>query len=572
MITNELKTETRRARDQRRDVDDLAASLADDPLRFIAICWPDMQIYEKQRDILISLRDNSETIVFAANATGKTRVAAIAALWFFVTRTPARVVTSSSSETQLDTILWNELRHLVATSKFPLPLVVNYLSIKKRRTANATDVEPLDYLVGHVTSQVENFQGHHLPFDKPRVLAIFDESSGVPDEFFEAADSSAHRKLVIGNPLTNHNFFYRLCKQGDVEDPAGGPGLLRKVIHVDGRDSPNVQLGVRWKEAGKQGSPPIVISGLLTYEEYLRRDHSYDEVQRATRLHGHFYEGDQSMMFPAEWLDAAMDRRRWAELQLQQRRVEAIGVDVAAGGRDDTCWTLIDSHGVIDQIVMDLSNTMEIAGRTLALIREHNLSSYRVAMDAGGGGQQIADRLTEQGYPVLLVGFGESANAKQSFKNRRAELYGRLRERLKPDHEAGQFALPPDANQLRRELAVLPLAYDSESRLVLPPKSRSSARPGEMSIEKLLGRSPDRADSLALAVWVLERQRGRPDHSQHVYFCEEDHRPLTQQEFDEMPADFQEIIRMEEELAREHECRFRRRFRHDDDDDDDDHW
>ena len=129
--------------------------------------------------------------------------------------------------------------------------------------------------------------------------------------------AGAHRKLVIGNPISNHNFFYRLCRNGDVSDPAGGLGLLRKVIHVDGRDSPNVQLGFKWKEAGKQGSPPIVISGLLTHDEYVRREHSYDIVQRTTRLHGHFYEGDQAMLFPAEWLDAAMDRSRWAELERQ---------------------------------------------------------------------------------------------------------------------------------------------------------------------------------------------------------------------------------------------------------------
>ena len=124
----------------------LATSLAEDPLKFIAVCWPQMQIYEKQKEILLSVRDNIETFVHAANATGKTRTAALVAIWFFFTRQPARVITSSSSETQLDTILWNEIRHLISTSKFPLPLVVNYLSIKKRCTSRGSEVEALDYL------------------------------------------------------------------------------------------------------------------------------------------------------------------------------------------------------------------------------------------------------------------------------------------------------------------------------------------------------------------------------------------------------------------------------------------
>ena len=266
------------------------------------------------------------------------------------------------------------------------------------------------FLFGHVTNLVENFQGHHLPNDKPRVLAIFDEASGVPDEFFTAAKSWAHRVLVIGNPLSTTNFFYRLCKTGDVADPAGGTGLLRKVVHVSGRDSPNVQLGLKWKAAGRKGHAPQVISGLLTYDDYLRRAASYDEIQRITRLEGQFYEGDQAMLFPATWLDSAMDPQRWAQLPAP-RKVAAMGVDVAAGGRDNTCWTLIDSQGVIAQHVMDLANTMEIAGRTLALIREYELPSSRVAMDAGGGGKQIADRLGEQGYPVTLVGFRRSSHS-----------------------------------------------------------------------------------------------------------------------------------------------------------------
>jgi hypothetical protein len=286
-------------------------------------------------------------------------------------------------------------------------------------------------------------------------------------------------------------------------------------------------------------------------------------VQRTTRLHGHFYEGDQAMLFPATWLETAMDRRRWAELQQQSRRVQAIGVDVAAGGRDNTCWTLVDEHGVIEQIALDVADTMQIVGRTLALIRDHHIQSTRVAMDAGGGGKQLADRLSEQGYPVSLVGFGESADAKQTYKNRRAELYGLLRERLKPDRDQGQFILPPESHELRHELTVLPLIYDSEGRLILPPKSRSSARPGEVSIEKLLGRSPDRADSLALAVWVLDRYAGRPDFSEYVFWDADDDTPLTADEVAAMPDELRGIYELYDELERNRPPR--RRWLDDDD-------
>jgi len=93
-----------------------------------------------------------------------------------------------------------------------------------------------------------------------------------------------------------------------------------------------------------------------------------------------------------------------------------------------------------------------------------------VAIDAGGGGKQIADRLWEQDYDVQVIGFGEGADSKQAYKNRRAEMYGTLRGFLNPDREEGLFALPPDSYALRQELVALPLQYDSEGRLLLPPK------------------------------------------------------------------------------------------------------
>ena len=63
-------------------------TLLTDPLRFIAMFWPDTKLYDKQQEILQSVDENIETFVHAANKTGKTRIAALAAIWFFTSRTP----------------------------------------------------------------------------------------------------------------------------------------------------------------------------------------------------------------------------------------------------------------------------------------------------------------------------------------------------------------------------------------------------------------------------------------------------------------------------------------------------
>jgi hypothetical protein len=280
-------------------------------------------------------------------------------------------------------------------------------------------------------------------------------------------------------------------------------------------------------------------------------------VKKTTRLFGRFYEGSHARLFPDDWLDRAMDARRWAQLAEQPREAVALGIDVAAGGRDKTCWTIVDRFGVIEQIVMDLSNTMEIVGRTIELMRRHGIAAGRVVIDAGGGGKQIGDRLREQGYAVQIVGFGEAARDKQAFKNRRAELYGRLRVLIKPDGENEPFALPRDAHELRAELAVLPLLYDSEGRLMLPPKDRTSVESAQVSIRQLLGRSPDRADSLVLGVSGL---RDDPyAYNDDDFICSgedpiEERRRLTNEEIEELPEWLKDIMKAHREMDNEYDA------------------
>jgi len=72
-----------------------------DPLAFQREFWPDVQLYDKQIEILYSLRDNDETFVPAGNMLGKDFIAGYAVLWFFLTRHPCRIVTTSAKDDHL---------------------------------------------------------------------------------------------------------------------------------------------------------------------------------------------------------------------------------------------------------------------------------------------------------------------------------------------------------------------------------------------------------------------------------------------------------------------------------------
>jgi hypothetical protein len=108
-----------------------------------------------------------------------------------------------------------------------------------------------------------------------------------------------------------------------------------------------------------------------------------------------------------------------------------------------------------------------------------------MAVDVGGVGAGVVDRLRQLKYEVEQVHFGGGANDPQRFRNRRAELFWTLRERL----EKGEISLPDD-EELLADLSALRYAFTQDGRILLESKD---------DVRKRLGRSPDRADAVALA-------------------------------------------------------------------------
>jgi hypothetical protein len=99
----------------------------------------------------------------------------------------------------------------------------------------------------------------------------------------------------------------------------------------------------------------------------------------------------------------------------------------------------------------------------------------------------------------------EKEEESYAFKNRRAEIYFLTRQLVNPSLNEQGFGISSEHGELRRQLAILPLKYDDEGRIYLPPKNTDSKT--KDSLVKILGRSPDQADALTCAVYAKNNPR-----------------------------------------------------------------
>ena len=167
-----------------------------DPVRFTRGCLR-QDIWPTQAAILRSLATKRRTAVKACHASGKSFVSAAAVLWW-VTRFPdGIVVTTAPTWTQVEKVLWGEIKKAVARSRIAYP-PLNQTELK---------LGPNNYAVGLSTNEGVRFQGFH-----GRILIVIDEAPGVLPEIWEAIEGIRAggdvRVLALGNPTIASGPFY----------------------------------------------------------------------------------------------------------------------------------------------------------------------------------------------------------------------------------------------------------------------------------------------------------------------------------------------------------------------------
>ena len=508
-----------------------------DPFKLKELCWPQYKFYGKQVEIVRSVWDNYKTVVPAGHKLGKDFITGFIAPAFFLTHHPCRIVTTSVDGSQLQAVLWGEMGRFIQTSRVPLeverggPLICNHLHIRKMWNGQ---IDKLSYILGRVAAKGEGLSGHHIAKehrDDVFTLGIIDEASGVDKLIFEKIAEWAHRILIIGNPYDCANDFKWSVDGypdgndggGDYRDPDSGK-LIRKVIKITAEDSPNVRLAREEVAAGLKPTGDIIVPGVQPWDDYKLARNSWDPIKQCVGLDAEFYKGADVLMYPpvkmtvAGQLAAELDRRG------NRRIAKAIGCDTGEGGAE-TAWYAIDEFGIIHEKALRTPDTADIIGITIALLRQFGVPAEMVMFDNGGGGHQAADYLKAKGYPCRTVRFGEPVtpplkphsitsvkkkaeeiSVRYAYKSRRVQLYHRLSLRIMEE----RFAIPNSCVELRRQMKPIPLKYDDDGRMKLPPKgSDPDKKHTEKTLVELIGCSPDRLEALTIALHCMVTPTGR---------------------------------------------------------------
>lgn len=423
--------------------------------------------WARQIDIINAVRDHPSVAVRSGHKVGKSRCAAILAHWWVSTRPDAWVVMTSSSGRQVKEILWAEFRKLYTRA----PYVLGPLPADDPNTGYKLDDGRR--VQGFSTDTPERMAG----ISGENVLFIVDEASGVPEPIFEAIEGNragGGRCVMFSNPTQTSGTFY---------DAFHTKKEFWHGIRLSSEDSPNVLAG------------RIVISGLATstWVELKKKEWGEDSPIFQVRVRGNFpAQADDAVIGLGLVEAAASDRRREITLAVGQLH---IGVDPARFGDDESVVVARRGRVILGLWTFQNLDGVQLAGKVREIIRDLRVPGEgvaRVKIDSIGVGASCADQLRyakdAQGrrlVELVEVIASEKALDESLYRTMRDQLWFAIRDWLKDG-----YLLPDD--KLHGELVAPRFSYDARGRYQVESKD---------DLRKRLGRSPDRADALALAIF-----------------------------------------------------------------------
>ena len=455
--------------DVQHELVDFIAGFTQDPLGFVlaAFEWGQGELKnfagpdEWQREILTDigkrLRDGrinaSEAVqvaVASGHGIGKSALVSWLILWAIATHEDTKGVVTANTENQLKTKTWAEL-----AKWFRLCLVKHWFELTATALFSRDQAHEKTWRIDMVPwseRNTEAFAGLHNK--GKRILLVFDEASAIPDLIWEVSEGA----------LTDSDTEIIWCCFGN---PTLNTGRFRECF---GR------FRHRW--ATRQiDSRTVAMTNKAQLQKWVD-DYGEDSDFVRVRVRGVFPSSSANALLGPDEVESAMSRHY--DVTQYEFAAKILGVDVARQGDDSSVIFPRQGRVAFKPRMLRIPDTMLVA-------QQVGLSMDKWKPDAvfvdstGGYGVGVVDALRQINKSPIEVYFSGRALDPRYF-NKRSEMWFEMAKWVK---DGG--ALPRD-QELAEELIAATYTFQGD-KFRLGDKD---------DIKDLIGRSPDKADALAL--------------------------------------------------------------------------
>lgn len=462
-----------------------------DPVGYVVerLGVPRERVMPHQVDFLESVRDHEKSALRTGTKTGKTRSLIWAALWFFECFSGARVLMMATIERQVRGTLWKELREVLRTASHRIE---GKWSDNPSTGFRANDGREIVAIGARDIEGVAGISGGAQLF-------LVDEASHLPGPKAEAIEGNMagvgfQRMAWTGNPVRADGPFYEAFH---------GRSAFWKTAHVSSEDV------AEW-----HAKQTFVLPGVVGKDWLEHRREEYGEASPfyIVRVKGEFLLNDTGHVISMERILEAQER--WASTP--EEGPLSIGLDPAgAGGKgDESAFAIVRGRKLLAQFqYRGLTDDAHLVhARALIATYRRGEEPVRVVIDSEGpiGGSlfgkfwAVADNLRQhkpaEAFDVLGVKASDKARRAPNHYDRiRDELWANLADLMPKRDKDGLWdedeglALPPDAKLVQELYAPIWVGMPASGKMKVNSKDEQR--------DALGGRSPDRADAVALAVW-----------------------------------------------------------------------
>lgn len=402
----------------------------------------------------------SHVAVASGHGVGKSTALAGLALWFLCTRsTPnpdtgepraPKIICTAPTAHQLEDVLWSEIRSIVFKMS---PWMQEQFTVTK---GHVTMRGSQGFVVARTArpEKPDAMQGFH----GEELLFLIDEAAGVDEKVYEVAygalSTPKSRVVCTGNPTELSGFFYDLFHKNKDNGWT--------TLYFSGLDSPLVDKA---------------------YAKLVADNYGVESDMYRVRVLGQFPLSGKNTLIPSDLVQNALNYKM--PHNAMDMYAAVLGVDPAWEGDDRSVIAV--RRGRYAKICMAKSKMdgEELATEVMRYKAKYN--AQHIFVDKLGVGSSCCDFLKVRSVPHVRVYFSAPVDDKETFFNKRIELWWRLRKWF----EEGDVCIE-DHDGLLADLVAPKYGIRDTGKMYMESKEEMRRRGV---------RSPDLGDALAMTLW-----------------------------------------------------------------------